>query len=165
MTATYAFNSQYFNSDGTPKNGAIKSDPGGAGAIPIPFEVVIATTSIDEVGDVVGICPYKVGLTPFMIDLDATTDMDSGAAALDADLVSRVTDKAGVHTDTTIIDTSALNAQHFGTARAALVYHLTAAQQVPAADDADGFAVLALKVITAAATAVAGTLRGVLWVR
>lgn len=151
MGATYAYNSTYFDSSGNVKPTAHKP-PIGLGAV--GDVVTVATTSLDDVGDVLALVPVPSGKTILSIAW-TSTDMDTGSAALDADLVLRTTDKAGSHTDTTLVDTSALASTYFGAAAQAR-YQPLSPTVVP--DDADGYGNVCLKVGTAAATAAQGTL-------
>lgn len=62
-----------------------------AGLIPIPFTAAIATTSLDDIGDIVELGYLPANVTVIGVIVNAT-DMDSGSAALAYKLTVASTD-------------------------------------------------------------------------
>lgn len=107
----------------------------------------LATTSLDEAGDVVHLIPVPAGARLFALFFDSAA-FDSGTA-IDMDLVLRTTNSAGSHTDTILYNA--------GTAfEAALTNQYIPLASVVVPSDADDVASIITYVNTAATTAVSG---------
>lgn len=100
MAQGNAYNTDYFVSatSNVPLNG---SWPGraNAGAQTIMANVVIPTTSIDDVADFYGICPVPSGKL-LVGAIHQASDGDTGGTSMDVDIILRTYNSAGTATDT-----------------------------------------------------------------
>lgn len=150
MAAATTYTTLYASA-GVPANGRpISSAPGPCSDWVKP---TWATTDVDDVGDVKYLIPVLSGKRINFLDISETTDMDTGGPTLDMDLILRTTDKAGSHTDTTIL----FNAGTFFAAAqtAGAILRVWCDVQVP--DSATGVGHIISKVNAAATTPAQGT--------
>ena len=127
---------------GRPRGGIGRSMSDGA-------TVTVATTSLDEASDRVGFIPVpdRAELTRLFL---TNADLDSGAGALDADIVLYSEDADGNVTETILYNAGTAFATAVTTPLTILLDHV----RVPRTRY--GFAWIGLKVNTAASTAAAG---------
>lgn len=85
----------------TPKSGFPRNNPYGANVVTVVY--TIATTSLDDAGDFVGLWPVKSGRKWQRITFTCA-DLDSGGTGLDLDIIQRVVDKDGNITDTILFN-------------------------------------------------------------
>lgn len=159
MVASYGFGTTFFDSSGNVKSGSARP-PIGSGVM--TAVETLATTSLDDVSDIFGFIPVPTGKRIWGIAIESI-DMDTGTAALDMDIILRSTDKLGANTDTTLVDTSVItgSATFYGAANQARFFPIAG---VVAPDDADGFAVVATKIIVVAATPSAQSFKITVWI-
>lgn len=86
---------------GIPTSGRPFTPPVGCAMDAVSY--TIATTSLDEANDFVGLIPVPIGKTLMLVG-ETWADLDSGAGALDEDLILRTVDKNGTKTDTIIVN-------------------------------------------------------------
>lgn len=112
----------------------------------------IATTSLDDAGDVICLLPLPARRRLLYVVLVASPDFDAGGTTLDADLVFRTLDSSGTATYTTVEDSGAAWA---GVRTSGTVIY--ADQIIPAG--VKTWTDLCLKVNVAAGTPASGTLK------
>lgn len=147
--ATTSYSSLY-SSAGVP----IKGRPKSSNLSPNPDSVALsfATTDLDLLDDFKYAIPVRCGKTIEYLDLGEFTDLDTGAGALDMDIVLRTTNSAGTHTDTILYNAGTA----FATAQTAgAIFRVWCRTRVP--DDADGVGHIGFKINVAASTPNAGT--------
>lgn len=86
---------------GVPTAGRPFTPPVGVGMDAVTY--TMATTSLDDAGDFVGLIPVPIGKTLMLVG-EVWADLDSGGTALDEDLVLRTVSKTGTTTDTIIVN-------------------------------------------------------------
>lgn len=140
--------------DPTPNANLYRHSPFSADVVTVIY--TIATTSIDEAGDFVGLWPVPSGKKWQKIVFTCADLDSSGSPALDLDIIQRVIDKDG-----NIIDTILFNAgTAFTAAQTEVAVYPTASggDQFPNAPN--GVVLVGLYCNVAAATAASGVFKG-----
>ncbi len=154
MAASKVYSSLFASAtDPTPASGYPRNAPFGADVVSVVY--TIATTSLDEAGDFVGLWPVKSGKRWQKITFTCA-DLDSGGTALDLDIIQRVIDKDGNITDTILFNAGSA----FSAAQTEVAVYPTAAggDQFPAAPG--NVVLVGLYCNTAATTAASGVFKG-----
>lgn len=113
MSVSTAYSS-YYTSAAVPAKTSGRPKSSNIGVVNDFVEYTIPTTQIDDAGDVTYLIPVRSGRTIVYLLFDCA-DLDSGAGALDLDIVLRTTNAAGTNTDTILYNAgTAFNAAHAG---------------------------------------------------
>lgn len=137
----------------------------------IPYSIrcylTVATTEVDNAGDILWLCPLPCGTEILGFDITSPAFDSHATPTLNADLVLRIY-TAGVASDTVVYDSSGLPApvsaaRVWSTAKVGEKYQLPAPVKVAISDNNMGH--LIFYVNTAAATAAGGILIVDVWVR
>jgi hypothetical protein len=113
MAVSTAYSS-YYASAGVPSKSSGRPKSTNVGVANDFVEYTIPTTQIDDATDFTYLIPVRSGKRIICGQFDCA-DLDSGAGALDLDIVLRTTSSAGVVTDTILYNAgTAFNAAHAG---------------------------------------------------
>lgn len=100
MAASSVYSSLFTTAtSGVPTAGRPFTPPVGVGMDAVTY--TMATTSLDDIGDFVGLIPVPIGKTLMLV---GETWADLGSGELDEDLVLRTVSKSGATTDTIIVN-------------------------------------------------------------
>lgn len=154
MAASKVYSSLFASAtDPTPNYSLYRHSPFGADVVSVVYTV--ATTSIDEAGDFVGLWPVPSGKKWQKI-VFTCADLDSGGTALDLDIIQRVIDKDGNITDTILFNAGSA----FSAAQTGVEVYPTASGGDQFPPSATGVVLIGLYCNVPATTAASGVFKG-----
>ena len=148
--ATTAYSTRFYKSTGAVVVQNSMSASNAGGVLSAEFNETVPTTQLDTIGDELWMMPAPTAGERRLLGFFLTAaDMDSGTAALDADIIFR-TVLNGVTTDTVVYDSSV---QGLFSAALALKWVTGANLKLPQSDSGVGHFIFKVNVVAAAAVA------------
>lgn len=153
MATTY---SSLYDSSGQPLYGFPINPPMGSPGPVSVQESILAATVEAAAGEFIALVPVAEGRFVTLLEF-TSSDFDTDASPeLDMDIVLRVTDKDGTHTDTILFNAGTAFQAAITTTRVVICHGTRGGVQVSGA--ASGYGHVGLKTVAQAATGAAGTI-------